>query len=245
MVTALAAIAIAEPIVAAAPEQAREAIKRWRRRGVEVVLLGIGSHAEVRALEELTEFRGPTITDLGGVIRGGNDRAILKQSPIPRDVATSLLRRLAEWERSEGVSVRGISPTGEPVRAGTAMVRIEATGEPTVIDALGDSLADPAQRDVDATIIRTEPTRLSLLAAGVDPTSALQRVVRGLGLLPSKVVALSGSLEHAGILAWSRGVAVGTSDAALLRAAGGRRLAIDDWTGFDRLVETLAPTPKG
>jgi len=244
VVAAIAAVAIAEPIVAASADEAREAIKRWRRRGVEVILLAGGSHAEVRPLEQRLEFRGPTITELGGVIHGGNDRAILKQSPIPREVALALLRRLGEWERSEGVSVRAIAATGEVVRAGTPMVRIEATGEAGVIDALDEALADPAQRDVEATILRTAPTHLSFLAAGVDPTSSLQRVVRGLGLLPSKVIALSGAAEHAGLLAWSRGVAVGTSDAAILRAAGGRRLAIDDWAGFDRLVETLAPTPK-
>jgi hydroxymethylpyrimidine pyrophosphatase-like HAD family hydrolase len=234
--------AVAVLVPEALPEDrapVRAAIARWRDRGVETVLACTGGIESAAPLAEALGHVGPMILDLGASIRTGADRRLARTMPIPERVVADLERQLASV--GESVSRR----VGE-VDAGTrkVAVRIDLAGDAEQLDAGLAAIASPHWQSGAIAVFRLGPERATIVAGGVDKSAGLQRVLRGFGLPPSRVVVAAAAEEDLGLVDWCRAIVVGTPSDRL-RAAAARVADRGDWRAVEAFVASALPGLEG
>jgi len=236
----VAAVAVLVP--EALPEDrtaVREAISRWRRQGIETVLACSGGLDAAAPLAEALGHVGPMILDLGACIRNGPDRRLVRTMPIPDRVILDLGRQL------EAVG-GGLSRTIGTVETGPRKValRIDLIGDVELVDAGLAAIAAPHWQAGTIAVFRLGPERATIVAGGVDKSAALQRVLRGFGLPPSRVVVAAASEEDLGLVDWCRAIVVGTPSDRL-RAAAARTADRGDWRAVEAFVASALPGLEG
>jgi hydroxymethylpyrimidine pyrophosphatase-like HAD family hydrolase len=236
----VAAVAVLVP--EALPEDrtaVREAIARWHRHGVETVLACTGRVEAIVPLADAIGHAGPLILDLGASIRNGADRRLVRTMPIPDRVISDLARQL------EAVS-GDLSRTIGTVDAGTRKValRIDLVGDGELVDAGLSAISVPHWQAGTIAVFRLGPERATIVAGGVDKSAALQRVLRGFGLPPSRVVVAAAAEEDLGLVDWCRAIVVG-SPSDRLRAAAARTADRGDWRAVEAFVASALPGLEG
>jgi len=216
-----------------------DAIARWRTRGVETVLACSGGIDTATELADSLGHVGPLVLDLGASIRNGAERRLVRTMPIPDRVVSDLGRQL------DAVGA-DLSRTIGTVEAGTRRValRIDLAGNEELVDAGLAAIAAPHWQAGTIAVFRLGPERATIVAGGVDKSAALQRVLRGFGLPPSRVVVAAAAEEDLGLVDWCRAIVVG-APSDRLRAAAARTADRGDWRAIEAFVASALPGLEG
>jgi hydroxymethylpyrimidine pyrophosphatase-like HAD family hydrolase len=208
-----------EPNDARQVERLASLIASWRALGLETVIAAQGGLASIDPLLAALGFGGPLILDLGASLRSGAERRLLRSTPLPPAIVVALLERLAG---SPGIraSLHGAEGPIEPRRLrGSTPVRLDLAGDQPAIDGAIAAISEPWWREGAIAVFRTTPELASVVAGGVDKAVGLQRILRGLGLPPSRAFVIAGGEEDLGLLGLCRGMLLGTATARLAAAA--------------------------
>lgn len=207
---------------------------RWREHGIEAVLCSREGLAAIEPMLRRLEFTGPLVLDLGATLRTGAERRLLRATPIPPDLASAVFERLVEVG-GVAIALHGADgPLEAPKVRGTA-VRIGLEGEPPALDAAIAAIAEPWWREGAIAVFRLGPRHASIVAGGVDQAIGLQRILRGLGLPPSRAFVVAGGEEDLGLLSLCRGLIAG-DPSPRLAAAASLRADRGDWVSIEAAV---------
>ena len=194
-------------------------VRAWRSVGLETVLAARGGRASLEPLLARLGFVGPLILDLGASLRSGPEGRLLRATPLAPAIATALLERLAETGRVR-VALHDAEGPVDPQRVRQAtLVRLDVSGDAEGLEAAIAAISEPWWRDGAIAVFRIASGQASIVAGGVDKAVGLQRILRGLGLPPSRAFVIAGGDEDLGLLSLCRGIAVGSPSPRLASAA--------------------------
>ena len=237
--TAAAAVVCSVAAIAADDPREVESLARliaaWRSVGVEVVLASREGVVSIERLIEALRFSGPLILDLGASLRSGSERRLLRATPLPPAIVVALLERLA-GARGVRASLHGADGPIDPARLrGAVPLRLDLAGDAASLEQAIAAIAEPWWREGAIAIFRPSSEHASVVAGGVDKAVGLQRILRGLGLPPSRAFVVAGGEEDLGLLALCRGMVLGEASARLA-AASSHLAPRGAWAEADAMV---------
>ena len=232
VVGSVAAIAVEDPREL---ESMARRVQAWRSLGIETVLASRGGRLSIEPMLDRLGFAGPLILDLGASLRSGPERRLLRATPLAPDLAMAIFERL--------VATGSVHPTlhdadgpidPRRIRQSTP-VRIDLSGDATSLDRAIAAISDPWWREGAIAVFRIAFGQASIVAGGVDKAVGLQRILRGLGLPPSRAFVIAGGEEDLGLLSLCRGIALGAPSPRLASAATSV-IPSGDWDAVDGAV---------
>ena len=216
IVCSVAAISLEDPREL---ETLARLVRTWRSDGLETVLAARGGRASLEPLLARLGFAGPLILDLGASLRSGPEERLLRATPLAPAIATAVLERLAETGRVR-VALHDAEGPVDPQRVRQAtLVRLDVSGDAEGLETAIAAISEPWWRDGAIAVFRIASGQASIVAGGVDKAVGLQRILRGLGLPPSRAFVIAGGDEDLGLLSLCRGIAVGSPSPRLASAA--------------------------
>ena len=234
------------------------AIERTLRAGIPFVICTARPARWIHPLAPIVGGRGTAICANGGVIWDIASERVVRQFPIPCEIALEVVGRLrsvlpqAAWavERATAFAHEPAYRSRWPVPDDTVVDTIEVLLAAAPVKlmlraraATADhlvSLAREAVGDlVEVTHSSTADTLLEMSAAGVSKGSSLAALCDSLGIAASEVVAFGDMPNDLPMLRWAgRSVAVANAHPEVLAAAGEVTSSCDD-DGVARVLERL------
>ena len=210
-------------------------VHAWRAIGIETALAARDGLPAIEAALGGLGAATPLILDLGASLRSGPERRLLRATPLPPAIVSAVLERLAMVAGVRAALHDAEGPV-DPRRARNAtIIRLDLAGDAAALDDSIAAISEPWWREGAIAVFRLAPQQASIVAGGVDKAVGLQRILRGMGLPPSRAFVLAGGEEDLGLLGLCRGAVVGQASARLA-AATNLALPRGDWDEVDAAV---------
>jgi Cof subfamily protein (haloacid dehalogenase superfamily) len=235
-----------------------EAIAQLLNAGIPFVICTARPARWMRPLAPIVGGHGTAICANGGVIWDIGGERLMREFPIPCEVAQEVVARLrpvlprAAWavERATAFAHEPAYRSRWPVPDDTIVDAVEAllTVAPVKLmlrapDVTADELVTIAHEAVgelvEVTHSSTADTLLEMSAAGVSKGSTLAALCRSLGITPDQVLAFGDMPNDLPMLRWAgRSVAVANAHSEVLAAAGEMTASCDE-DGVAQVLEQL------
>ena len=210
-------------------------VRAWRSIGIETVLAARDGLPAVEAALGGLGAATPLILDLGASLRSGPERRLLRATPLPPAIVSALLERLAMVAGVRAALHDAEGPVDLRRVRNATVIRLDLAGDAAALDDSIAAISEPWWREGAIAVFRLAPQQASIVAGGVDKAVGLQRILRGMGLPPSRAFVLAGGEEDLGLLSLCRGAVVGPASARLA-AATNLALPRSDWDEVDAAV---------
>ena len=234
------------------------AIERTLQAGIPFVICTARPARWIRPLAPIVGGRGTAICANGGVIWDIDSETVLRQFPIPCEVALEVVSRLrprlpdAAWavERSNAFAHEPAYRSRWPVPdetvvdaievlLATAPVKLMLRASAPTADHLVSLARDTVGHLVEVTHSNTADTLLEMSAAGVSKGAALAALCESLGIAAGDVLAFGDMPNDLPMLRWAgRSVAVANAHREVLAAADEVTTSCDE-DGVARVLERL------